>query len=364
MKSVGRVISLIILLLIAAPFALGAAIITPSAEVPVEITELSVDEFDYGTQFDEMKNQYIMNAALGSKSFYINDQFFNKIVLKETNSFKDLRITVPELGNKEIGLEGMWIDFDEDHANFHAIVDMSYFKTTLVVRFKLEDRENDILLSLDEAKLGLVNIPDWLVIRLIQTAEERGYDIFENYSLGDVNKDKLSITLDDQKINSIVEEQLKSDLLIYTGATFEEDKFGVHFALNKDGVDGQKAVAIDKAITNVKTILEDSSEDSVRSKIENDPLVKGTEFETTFKTISEKIDQTIQNEDDITTALNEDEINNFVNDFSELDKETQQSVIDSLMEGIDQETIKELEEAFPGDYSKYLKDGDTSLVTE
>ena len=124
------------------------------------IGEFNAELFDPEAYLQDVFTQYIFNSSLLGGGFEIEEEIFNKLIYSAAGGFADIRgtqtIEISETESKEIelGLKGIWFEFEADDIYVHALFKIAGIDSLLVIRAEEVSEET----AVDELKFEFRSI--------------------------------------------------------------------------------------------------------------------------------------------------------------------------------------------------------------
>lgn len=347
MRGFKRFILLLILLIIGSPIAVGAMALSKDATVPEYLVNFNYQDFDVEATVNEKVESMLLNNVLGNKSVYIDEELVSKALYTSIKKNLETEVVIPDLNNAHLSFKYIWVTFDNNILSLYALVGINNVETTITFQLAFEDHDEDIQIGIYSVKIGKMPIPKIVFTKVLQLLEDKDIlTIRDEYPNGEINYDKLYITLNDDFINGMLEEALESDMLVFESIELTDKRFILNYGFNPEN---QQAKAIDDTVNEVKRLL--SSEETKTSV--TDVLDTTDEDQAAFN--DSFIDALDLLDDKITVDFTEEELQlltELTENYSNLSQATQEAVTEALMDNMDPQVKANFEQNVLGEYGE------------
>lgn len=346
----------VFLLILATPAVIAFVFWSPDAEMP----EIDITDFDPEEAMKAKVVNSFLNSAIGSNNVVFEEDLFNKIIYSAVNDqidFDTAKVNIKELNNLEIGFKGVWVNLKDDHFYFKALGAIGGYKTCAAIDFRITDGTDDVKLEFDGVKIGKIGVRkttlEKILRQVVKQAENAGnsvdFDsIEEDVKVGVLDIDTLMYSVTNDELNEVLRDAFDFDdtqmPIVFTGVEIIDGAVLVHYDIDESTDYGATVVAVREE---VNRLLQDEEFEQSILEVEG---VDGTDFEEEFTNVVDALQEAASGSsgDFVEPDLTEEEMTDFAESFAELPEETQQEVIDTMVDSIDPSVIDQLEEMFGG----------------
>jgi hypothetical protein len=327
----------------------------------VVIGEYNAELFDPEAYLQDVFTDYIFNSALLGGGFEIEEEIFNKLIYSAAGGFAETRgtqeIPISDTENKtiEVGLKAIWFDFEEELVN--GEVETNIYVNAL---FKIAGIDSHLVITAQNVTPDGVDDTlkfEFTEITFGKDAEENAGDYIEILDLdafkqvfatiGDVQFGEFNadgdLVITAEKLSGLLQDGSADGAVVVAGISLQQD------AIVLDVQAGDPAQ---------QQLLEDFQQ-ALEDVIESEELITDLTSNVTSDDPEEQedIDEVIASVDDIQDTLatgdevTEEQVEALMEDFDELDPETQQEFLETIGENIDPALYDQFGDIF-GDFDQ------------
>ncbi len=338
MRALRRLILFFFVIIIGVPFAIGGIALIKDDTPPEYLEALDLENYDVEEKLYSDFNIFMMQFVTGNKSLTVDEQLVNELIYASFEGFDTEATQYPITNTEILYVDGVWTKFKNKELTTYALVRYRGVSTTLTLSTVVENLDDEVKISLSKVKIGQLPLPKSMFSYLLNHFAQ---DMLAEYTYGSVDYDELFITIMKSHIQEELEKQLENDIILFDSLVIGEDHFTINCDLNPEN---QTAVTLQNTIDEFVSIIEN---DTLVNNITNtldltNPVQEA--FNEDLLTFSQSLKDGIEDpesflDDDIEILIE------LQNSFNEIDEETQQAIIQSFEDSIDDELINDVNEA-------------------
>ncbi|MDF2699398.1 MAG: hypothetical protein K0Q49_954 [Haloplasmataceae bacterium] len=340
MKVILRIFFLVILLIVAIPCAVIGAILINDASVPTYMQTFKVEEFNAQEEMDKKLQYVMMSNVVGNRSIAVSDEFVAKYLYASSNGFNSFKTQLVEGYN--MGVEYVWFTFEDDILTMYGTATLNQTRTTFTAKLAFKDYEGYTEVQINTLKIGKLPIPNSLVVYGLNKYEKQGQDFDNINPWGEFDLEDLSITLEDEYINNMFTDLLKSNLISFSSIKFDNKDITLNYEFSST----PEAVAIDKALTEFNNLV-NSEETRTNINISLELLKTDGKIDETTKASIDTVLEMLEakSNPDVEFAFTEEDmqkINELTTNFSNLNSTQASEISKVFVDNMDPETLEEI----------------------
>jgi hypothetical protein len=317
----------------------------------IVIGEFNPDLFDPEAYLKDVFTTYLFNSSLIGGGFEIEEEIFNKLIYSQAEGFANTRgvetIQVSETETKEIeiGLKAIWFDFEEEDIYVNALFKIAGIDSKLVIRAEDVTPEgvmNELKFEFTDITFGkdeLENAGDFIEISDLEAFKEVFKEIGD-VEFGEFNEDG-DLVISTEKLSGLLQDGSEDGAVVVSAINLATD-----------------AIVLDVEASN--TELQETLENfqaAIEDVIADEQLL--TDLEGVLDTDGGGAEQEVfEAVEDIQAALTDPEeevtpeqVEDLMENFEELDPETQTEFLETIGDLIDPELYGEFGDLF-GDFDQ------------
>jgi hypothetical protein len=231
-------------------------------------------------------------------------------------------------------LNTMWVGFDDGYFSLNGLVSIKNKQTSFSVKLLFEDYEDYTKISFSSLKVGKLPLPKAIFSRSLSYADKKNYLSLE-YGYGTYDLKDLHLTITDEHLNDLIEDQFGIDIVNFKSILFDNQKV----VLNYEFV-GDAGKAVNALVNELSDLLKshETFSNNFDTKLNGTSLTEEEAANVTenVKNVLSQLETKLTDDGAITdlTAVDQAVIDGMVDSINEMDETKKQEVANAFVNTI------------------------------
>lgn len=310
-----------------------------------EIGEYNPEAINPETYLVDVFTEYVFNYALIGGGFEINEEMVNKLIYSAQGGFADMNemqeLELPDgsVRELELGVKGIWFEFTPEGLQAKALVQLDTISSVVIIKAtKVEALSTDTEIVFDFTEVTFGEDADETETDYISIKD---LDVFKEMlaELGDVEFGEFDengiLTISATRLSDLMDDGSEAGTVVVTGINLIQDAI----VIDIEPADAELAAALNDLSEEISNIIEDPQ---FLTDLESvlDTETEGPEQEVYDAIVD--LQETLTNDETPEPEQVEELFENFV----EMDEETQQEFMDTIIDMVDPAIYDEYADLF------------------